>query len=165
MCPCPFIFWLLLSAQEPGTPCNAKPSQLPRCIHFAAFPAVTPLAIPRASDPVHEAHMSAIKQVFSAQQPPRGLPSLVPLLLLHLQRAFSVELCWERQGLLLAGSSMLADLPAGARLLQYCTGKIAFRKLPVKSRTSVLHYSPRLIMYCFHDLPLTACIVTGVAVH
>lgn len=60
---------------------------------------------------------------------------------------------------------MLADLPAGARLLQHCAGKIAFRKLPVKSRTSVLHYSPSLIMDCFHDLPLTACIVTGVAVH
>lgn len=64
-----------------------------------------------------------------------------------------------------AGSSMFADLPVGARLLQHCAGKIVFRKLPAKSRTPVLHYSPSLITCCFHDLPLTACIVTGVAVH
>lgn len=64
-----------------------------------------------------------------------------------------------------AGSSMFADLPVGARLLQHCAGKIVFRKLPAKSRTRVLHYSPSLITCCFHDLPLTACIVTGVAVH
>lgn len=64
-----------------------------------------------------------------------------------------------------AGSSMFADLPVGARLLQHCAGKIVFRKLPAKSRTPVLHSSPSLITCCFHDLPLTACIVTGVAVH